>query len=77
MTDQEIAENFTHYALFAGFFPVYFNESTALLQERNWIPSLALTAAIELYGSFVSMMSMFNDDFQPGWMIELRGEIQR
>lgn len=84
LSHSEIEEKFTHYAWFAWIVPCYFSEEAAggehgpqgcVLQVRNWLPEWLLTAATHLYGSFVFLVTLVDDDYEPMWPIALTGPI--
>lgn len=68
-------QRYTHYARFAGLVPCYFNEYTNELAVRNWLPDWLLDAATWLYGSFVTVVTMVDEDYEPEWMLVITGEI--
>lgn len=81
LTQDEIRSRFSHYAWFAGMVPVYVNvemndPTDCLLAVRNWVPDVCLWVAVQLFGLFVFLWSMADDEFDPEWPIQLRGRIQ-
>lgn len=76
---QEIADNFTHKGLFAGFLPVYVNlgMEPPMFQERNWWPEPLFYAAICLYASFIEFVSFCSEDYEPAWPVTITGEIRK
>lgn len=79
LTDDEIKTNFTHYALFVGFLPVYFVDEGegCRLQERNWIPQWAFAVTEFLFGIYCTLHSMVDPHFEPSFPITLTGEIPK
>lgn len=78
LSQQEIQSRFTHYALFAGFVPCYYADEGAgcALDVRNGWPDLLLTVAVAVYGSFVLIVSLLNDDYEPAFPIVITGPIK-
>lgn len=77
LSDDEIRQQFTHYARFAGVVPCYFNASDGHdLVSANWTPEPLLTFFVWFYGLFITAVTFIDDDYEPAWPIQLRGEIQ-
>lgn len=71
MTDAEIRAEFTHYALFCGLVPIYFNHDTGTVAVRNWWPEWTLDAVHHLFDLLATATG-----YDGGWPIHLRGRIQ-
>lgn len=48
-----------------------------MLQERNWIPSLALWMVIYLFNAFCVVNRCLDEDFVPVFPITVTGEIRK
>lgn len=71
MSDAEIREDFTHYALFCGLVPIYFNPDTSHVAVRNWWPEWLLDATHHLFDLLATVTG-----YDGGFPIHLRGRIQ-
>lgn len=71
LTEQEIKERFTYVARFAWLCPVYFNEDTNELQEMNWIPEVVFWLTHGIWSLFSLALELVDDDYEPGFPIQL------
>lgn len=78
MTQNEIETHFTHYARFCGIVPCYLNmdDGWAVI-ESNWVPEWCFWLVAGFYANFVYLVSLVNDDFEPGWSFVITGEIKK
>ncbi len=77
LTKEQIKKDFTHYAWFYGFVPVYVGdpEGEARIAVRNWIPEFTLDFAGLLFDFFTSILQLVNPDHEPLFFFTITGEI--
>ena len=71
-------EQYTHYALFLGFVPVYFREEGGegcAMAVRNWWPEWIMDAGEFLFSLFCWCASLIDPSFEAEYPITLTGEI--
>jgi hypothetical protein len=75
----QLGTTYTHYGWFCGLCPVYIGNPQSeapTLAERNWIPSWWLDFTQWLFGCFIFINTVIDDDYEPLWPIKISGEIK-
>lgn len=76
----QIKEDFTHYALFMGFCPVYYKDMPpdgCYMAVRNWWPEWLMDMAEGIAAICIAALTRLDPDYEPVWMIRLQREIEQ
>lgn len=77
LTKEEINKDFTHYALFYGFVPVYVRVlgGEARIAVRNWVPEITLDCADIIFDFVTWTIQLIDPTHERLFFYHLKGEI--
>lgn len=76
LTQQQIEQEYTHYALLFCVVPIYFNEHTNAVCIRNWWPEWLLDFFEGLFAVYCEVATSINPELEPMFPIKLTQEIK-
>lgn len=76
LTQQQIEQEYTHYALLFGVVPIYFNEHTNAVCVRNWWPEWLLDFFEGLFAVYCEVATSINPELEPMFPIKLTQKIK-
>lgn len=76
LTQQQIEQEYTHYALLFGVVPIYFNEHTNAVCVRNWWPEWLLDFFEGLFAVYCEVVTSIDPEFEPMFPIKLTQKIK-
>ena len=76
LTQQQIEQEYTHYALLFGVVPIYFNEHTNAVCVRNWWPEWLLDFFEGLFAVYCEVATSIDPELEPMFPIKLTQKIK-
>jgi hypothetical protein len=78
MSDSYIKEHFTHYGIFCGVVPIYMTDSDMPdIAVRNGYPDFLLDIVAFAWQVMSIVAEFVVKDYEPGFLFEMYGEIEK